>query len=132
MFSLFSNNFLVSVFSIAFNPIFWNLTARYGGVLVVSSTYALGFTGTYLGDYFGILMKERVTSFPFNVVEHPMYIGSTLNFLGFAIYYRSMSGYLLTIWVALCYVVASKYEQEFTSMIYSNASKAKEAQNKED
>ena len=29
--------------------------------------YALGVTGTYLGDYFGILMDEPVTSFPFNV-----------------------------------------------------------------
>ncbi|OMJ24547.1 Phosphatidyl-N-methylethanolamine N-methyltransferase [Smittium culicis] len=94
-----------------------------GNILVISSTYALGFTGTYLGDYFGILMSERVVSFPFNLVEHPMYLGSTLNFLGVAIYYRSPVGLLLTSWVAVCYMIASKYEFQFTNMIYSNATK---------
>ena len=37
--------------------------------------------GTFLGDYFGILMKEKVTGFPFNVLDNPMYVGSTLLFL---------------------------------------------------
>lgn len=40
-----------------------------GLTLVVSSSIRLGITGTYCGDYFGILMKERVTGFPFNYVE---------------------------------------------------------------
>jgi len=31
-----------------------------GQTLVVSSTWALGITGTFLGDYFGILMDSRV------------------------------------------------------------------------
>ncbi len=31
-----------------------------GQLLVVSSTWALGITGTFLGDYFGILMDHRV------------------------------------------------------------------------
>lgn len=31
-----------------------------GQTLVISSTYALGITGTFLGDYFGILMDARV------------------------------------------------------------------------
>ncbi len=31
-----------------------------GQILVVSSTWALGVTGTFLGDYFGILMDARV------------------------------------------------------------------------
>lgn len=30
-----------------------------GSILVVSSMWALGVTGTYLGDYFGILMDVR-------------------------------------------------------------------------
>jgi methylene-fatty-acyl-phospholipid synthase len=83
-----------------------------GNLLVLSSMWALGVTGTYLGkrsiwrsfdlfqmifvalikrvitgDYFGILMSERVTSFPFNVCENPMYVGSTLTFLATAIWY---------------------------------------------
>lgn len=58
-----------------------------GGTFVLTSFYQLGFFGTYLGDYFGILMKEKVTGFPFNVVEDPMYIGSTLLFISMAIMY---------------------------------------------
>ncbi|XP_026170502.1 phosphatidylethanolamine N-methyltransferase isoform X2 [Mastacembelus armatus] len=55
-----------------------------GTLLVVSSFLALGFTGTFLGDYFGILMDEKVTGFPFNIMENPMYWGSTANYLGLA------------------------------------------------
>ncbi|XP_031655236.1 phosphatidylethanolamine N-methyltransferase isoform X3 [Oncorhynchus kisutch] len=55
-----------------------------GSVLVVTSFLALGFTGTFLGDYFGILMEEKVKGFPFNVTENPMYWGSTANYLGLA------------------------------------------------
>ncbi len=57
----------------------------FGAVFVLSSFYMLGFFGTYLGDYFGILMAERVTGFPFNVTDHPMYDGSTLLFTAMAI-----------------------------------------------
>ncbi|XP_053551193.1 phosphatidylethanolamine N-methyltransferase isoform X2 [Bombina bombina] len=56
-----------------------------GFVLVTSSFLALGFVGTYLGDYFGILMEKKVTGFPFNVMENPMYWGSTANYLGWAL-----------------------------------------------
>ncbi|XP_029484998.1 phosphatidylethanolamine N-methyltransferase isoform X1 [Oncorhynchus nerka] len=55
-----------------------------GSVLVLTSFLALGFTGTFLGDYFGILMEEKVKGFPFNVTENPMYWGSTANYLGLA------------------------------------------------
>ncbi len=37
------------------------LLAIIGGVLVVSSSWALGIIGTYNGDYFDILMEERIT-----------------------------------------------------------------------
>lgn len=78
-----------------------------GNVLVLSSMWALGVTGTYLGkkknsqrtrvlthsffhligDYFGILKDSRVTGFPFNICENPMYTGCTLSFLGTALWY---------------------------------------------
>lgn len=58
-----------------------------GVVLVLTSFYQLGMTGTFLGDYFGILMKKRITAFPFNVMSDPMYNGSTMIFLGKAILY---------------------------------------------
>jgi methylene-fatty-acyl-phospholipid synthase len=56
-----------------------------GGSLVIPSMYQLGVTGTYLGDYFGILMDNMVTSYPFNVMNNPMYDGASICFLGQAI-----------------------------------------------
>ena len=58
-----------------------------GAILVASSMYKLGMLGTYLGDHFGILMSAKVTSFPFDVAEHPMYYGSTLLFFGQSLRY---------------------------------------------
>ncbi len=58
-----------------------------GTILVLSSMYALGITGTYLGDYSGILMDKKVETFPFNVTDNPMYYGSTLSFFGTALWF---------------------------------------------
>ena len=79
-----------------------------GQLLVLSSTWALGITGTsyiccfrlvmcayavyvcsgtYLGDYFGILMDHKVEGFPFNIMRDPMYNGSTLCFVAHALWY---------------------------------------------
>jgi phosphatidylethanolamine/phosphatidyl-N-methylethanolamine N-methyltransferase len=57
-----------------------------GQIFVVTSTYALGITGTFLGDYFGILMDHRVEGFPFNVLRDPMYVGSTMCFAATALW----------------------------------------------
>jgi phosphatidylethanolamine N-methyltransferase len=89
-----------------------------GNTLVLTSMYALGVTGTYLGDYFGILMDAPVTSFPFNVSEAPMYHGSTLSFLATALWYGKPAGLLLTGVVAAAYSVARRWEDPFTGMIY--------------
>lgn len=98
-----------------------------GGVLVISSFLALGFVGTYLGDYFGILMEKKVTGFPFNVMENPMYWGSTANYLGLALLHSSPAGLLLTAVVALCYKVAILCEGPFTEKIYRNKAKSKKS-----
>ena len=58
-----------------------------GQTFVVTSTWALGITGTFLGDYFGILMDHRVEGFPFNVLRDPMYVGSTMCFAATALWY---------------------------------------------
>lgn len=97
-----------------------------GQVFVVTSMYALGIVGTYLGDYCGILMKERVTCFPFNVLEDPMYVGSFMAFLGIALWSESPAGLVLSALVWTVYSIALKYEGPFTSAIYSNAAAAKE------
>ncbi|KAI8579112.1 hypothetical protein K450DRAFT_243927 [Umbelopsis ramanniana AG] len=94
-----------------------------GNVLVLSSMWALGVTGTYLGDYFGILMKERVTSFPFNVCENPMYVGSTLTFLATALWYGKPAGIALSAIVYIFYQIALTFEGPFTTMIYQNKDK---------
>lgn len=57
-----------------------------GNTFVLSSMWALGVTGTYLGDYFGILMDHMVTGFPFNVMSDPMYWGSSMSFVAVALW----------------------------------------------
>ncbi|KAG0640085.1 phospholipid methyltransferase-domain-containing protein [Tuber brumale] len=90
-----------------------------GNVLVLTSMWALGFTGTYLGDYFGILMDHRVTSFPFNVTDAPMYYGSTMAFLGSALWFAKPAGLLLTAEVFTVYKIALMFEDPFTGAIYA-------------
>ena len=82
-----------------------------GNVLVITSMYELGITGTYLGDYFGILMDEKAEGFPFNVTGAPMYWGSTMSFLGTALWYGRAAGVLLTLEVFLMYLGALHFEE---------------------
>ncbi|CAL8583835.1 Phosphatidyl-N-methylethanolamine N-methyltransferase [Xanthoria parietina] len=98
-----------------------------GNILVLSSTWALGITGTYLGDYFGILMDAPVTGFPFNVTGAPMYYGSTMSFLGTALLYARPAGVLLTGEVLLVYWVALGFEDPFTSEIYAKRDRKRRA-----
>lgn len=90
-----------------------------GNVFVLSSMWALGVTGTYLGDYFGILMDHRVTGFPFSVTDAPMYHGSTLAFLGSALLFGKPAGLVLTAFVWLMYRFALQFEDPFTAEIYA-------------
>ncbi|MCP8716961.1 MAG: phosphatidylethanolamine N-methyltransferase family protein [Asgard group archaeon] len=99
------------------------LTFGFGNILVISSMWALGVTGTYLGDYFGILMNERVTGFPFNINDNPMYNGSTLCFLGTALWYGKPTGILVTLFVFIMYKIALLFEEPFTAKIYANRQK---------
>jgi phosphatidylethanolamine/phosphatidyl-N-methylethanolamine N-methyltransferase len=82
-----------------------------GNILVLTSMWALGVTGTYLGDYFGILMDEMVTGFPFNVTGAPMYYGSTMSFLGSALLYNKPAGVLLSVEVLVVYLIALQFEE---------------------
>ncbi|QEU59444.1 Opi3 [Kluyveromyces lactis] len=102
----------------------------FGQLLVLSSMYQLGITGTYLGDYFGILMDHRVTSFPFNYFDNPMYQGSTFTFLGYALYNGKPAGLIATLVVHVMYNIALRFEEPFTAKIY--AKRAAEDANKKD
>ena len=82
-----------------------------GNTLVLSSYYRLGITGTFLGDYFGILMDEKVEGFPFSVTASPMYIGSTLNFLAASLYFGKVAGLVLTAEVFVMYAIALQFEE---------------------
>jgi methylene-fatty-acyl-phospholipid synthase len=57
-----------------------------GQTFVFAASWALGVTGRFLGDYFGILMDHRVEGFPFNVLRNPMYVGSTMCFAATALW----------------------------------------------
>lgn len=102
-----------------FLKIVGGLTFAVGQILNLGSMYKLGIDGTYLGDYFGILKDEKLSGFPFNVVEHPMYIGSSLSFLGTSLYYGSPFGVLVSGFVRTVYQIAETFEGPFTNMIYS-------------
>lgn len=94
-----------------------------GNLFVLTSMWALGVTGTYLGDYFGILMNERVTGFPFNVLDNPMYVGSTLSFLGTSLFFAKPAGLFATLVVHLLYSIALRFEEPFTAKIYAEKEK---------
>ena len=90
-----------------------------GNVLVLTSMWALGVTGTYLGDYFGILMDDIVTGFPFNVTGSPMYWGSVMSFIGTALWFGKPAGLALSALVFVCYKIALTFEDPFTAEIYA-------------
>ena len=90
-----------------------------GNVLVLTSAWRLGITGTFLGDYFGILLDDMVSGFPFNLCGAPMYYGSTMSFLGTALLYGRPAGLLLTAEVLAVYLVALRFEDAFTEGIYA-------------
>ncbi|KIK43712.1 hypothetical protein CY34DRAFT_803553 [Suillus luteus UH-Slu-Lm8-n1] len=98
-----------------------------GQLFVVTSTLALGITGTFLGDYFGILMDHRVQGFPFNVLRDPMYVGSTMCFVATALWYERPAGLLVTLYVYIVYLIALRFEGPFTDMIYSKRTSTKKA-----
>ncbi|KAA1467054.1 phospholipid methyltransferase [Dentipellis sp. KUC8613] len=98
-----------------------------GQLFVVTSTWQLGITGTFLGDYFGILMDHRVEGFPFNVLRDPMYVGSTMCFAATALWYERPAGLLITVYVYIVYVIALRFEGPFTDMIYSTRASAAKA-----
>jgi phosphatidylethanolamine/phosphatidyl-N-methylethanolamine N-methyltransferase len=71
------------------------------------------------GDYFGILMDERVTSFPFNIVDNPMYVGSAMSYFGTSFWFGKPVGFLLSTEISIMYFLALQFEGPFTTKIYS-------------
>lgn len=53
-----------------------------GSAVSSLATKALGIDGTYFGYELGMCEAERVTTFPFNVIPHPMIVGQLFAFAG--------------------------------------------------
>lgn len=82
-----------------------------------------------MGDYFGFLLDDMVTGFPFNVTSSPMYTGSTMSFLGTALYFGKPAGLFLTAVVHFVYQIALRFEDPFTAGIYAKRDKERAAGN---
>ncbi|XP_019643502.1 PREDICTED: phosphatidyl-N-methylethanolamine N-methyltransferase-like [Branchiostoma belcheri] len=93
--------------------------AGIGSLFVFSSFWRLGWYCTFMGDYFGIHLDERIDSFPFSVLDNPMYWGTTLNFLGVAFMMGSPAGLILCLLIVVCYKILLRLEEPFTADIYS-------------
>jgi len=105
--------------------IFSGLLLAWGITLVASAYIRLGIIGTYLGDYFGMLLPGKIEGFPFNITSCPMYDGSSINFLAFAVYERSIVGACISLLVFIAYRVACIFEDSFTEQIYAEAAPKK-------
>lgn len=112
--------------TVRYMKFFGTLFIIVGLTLAISSMIRLGVTGTYLGDYFGMLKNSRVTSFPYNIVDNPMYFGSTVAFLGLATRMMSPIGFIFTFYIWLVYNIALYFEEPFTNKIYSTKDKTTE------
>ena len=89
---------------------FGYLIITFGTILVVTSTYKLGIIGVYNADAFGFPLPY-VVSFPYNLFRAPMYLGSTLNFLGYAVIKKSYTGLFFSYFVGIVYFCGSLFEE---------------------
>ncbi|KAF8512563.1 hypothetical protein JB92DRAFT_3088842 [Gautieria morchelliformis] len=136
----------IELASISFNPIWWNVVAQnvnahLGCRCLAVAIFTLGvfretlFYPRALKDQpnyplrpplYATLVTVLLFSigqtfgFPFNVVEKPMYIGSTLCFAAGALWYEKPAGLLITAYVYIVYSFALRYEGPFTEMIYAS------------
>jgi phosphatidylethanolamine N-methyltransferase len=92
-----------------------------GALLVFSCFKKLGLRGMYFGDHFGFRMKKLVTSFPYNYVDNPQYLGNILVYFGVSVIFRSVAGCLLTITSILFYqVLFHLFEKNRIEEIYKD------------
>lgn len=60
------------------------------------SFFRLGIRGMYFGDHFGYKLKQRITEFPYNRMNHPNHLGTNMFFLSLSLIMLSPAGVLLT------------------------------------
>ena len=106
-----------------FNYLMGTLLFTIGVILVITSTKKLGFLCTHMGDHFVIFLDEKVTTFPFNILNNPMYIGGAMSMFGTSIFFNSITGVGLATFAFIIYNLYSKlYEEQFTKKIYEGRS----------
>ncbi|EDQ88041.1 uncharacterized protein MONBRDRAFT_33076 [Monosiga brevicollis MX1] len=93
-------------------------TVLVGTVLTSASFIRLGIFGTYMGEFFGVMLSEKITTFPFDVVDNPMYFGSSLMHIGLAIMEQSPVGVVLGAVVFWWYYMAALYEEPLMVEMY--------------
>ena len=90
-----------------------------GSILVLSSSHKLGIVNTYHGDHFGFYLEEKITSFPFNILNDPMYVGSSMIMVAIGFAFKSYVGVGLGVFAFAVYQGYIKgYEEGFTDFIY--------------
>ncbi|WP_086001300.1 methyltransferase [Plesiocystis pacifica] len=92
------------VSTIASHGINWlSLGLILGGYgLASAATYALGLDQTYFGVELGQVQPRRVTSFPYNVVPHPMIVGTLVALVGYYVHgpMRELAPWLVPMHIA--------------------------------
>eukprot|EP00698_Gefionella_okellyi_P023992 TRINITY_DN8352_c0_g1_i2.p1 TRINITY_DN8352_c0_g1~~TRINITY_DN8352_c0_g1_i2.p1 ORF type:complete len:211 (-),score=8.57 TRINITY_DN8352_c0_g1_i2:628-1230(-) len=91
-----------------------------GCAFVIGAFMQLGITGIYGGEYFGLELEEAPSGFPFGWSRTPTYTGSTMNFVGFALWKQSPVGLFLALIVYLMYRLALRYERPFLRDVYGH------------
>ncbi len=61
--------------------------------LAAAATAALGVDRTWFGVELGQLEPKRITTFPYNVVQHPMIVGAGIGLLGIALHEPFLTSY---------------------------------------
>ncbi|PRP80971.1 hypothetical protein PROFUN_11085 [Planoprotostelium fungivorum] len=123
-----SNTFPVPL--IGWLPLLTSWTLFLFGIgLNLWTLYTLGIKGMYNGDSFGFLFDAprcKVTTGPYQYLEDPQYVGTAIAMFAAALYYQSVTGLYLTIFLMLVFYLSVKYvEGPHMHRIYSEKNKKK-------
>ena len=74
--------------SILFLPIWFHASSNIAIVLLKLKNAVSPFIDDFIyltGAYFGILLRRKVRYFPYNILNNPMYVGASMNFISIAL-----------------------------------------------
>jgi phosphatidylethanolamine/phosphatidyl-N-methylethanolamine N-methyltransferase len=107
---------------------FGSSLVAYGTIISMAGFVQLGVRGTYMGEAFGYFCPRLLTTFPFDALEDPMYLGSSLAHLGAALRANSTPGIFVALVVSLTYWIAARvFEGPFTHELYKFQSRVTSA-----